>query len=93
MTLNWGNAICRRNIANSTEACEKRQKRAMLIPPITFIEIDESVTFLPNPLIIKIVYENFLQTTSAVYAIILENVSGSVLAHVLRIMPPPLKNG
>lgn len=65
----------------------------MLIPPITFIEIDESVTFLPNPLIIKIVYENFLQTTSAVYAIILENVSGSVLAHVLRIMPPPLKNG
>lgn len=71
MTLNWGNAICRRNIANSTEACEKRQKRANAIPPITFIEIDESVNFVPNPLIIKIVHENFLQTTSAVYAVIL----------------------
>lgn len=46
-------------------------KKGYAIPPITFIEIGESVTFLPNPLIIKIVHENVLQTTSAVYAIIL----------------------
>ena len=85
MTLNWGNAIRRRNIANSTEACETT-KKGYVIPPITFIEIDESVTFVPNSLIIKIVHENFLQTTSAVYANILENVFGSVLAHVKRLI-------
>lgn len=85
MTLNWGNAICRRNIANSTEACETT-KKGYAIAPITFIEIEESVTFVPNSLIIKILHENFLQTTSAVYANILENVSGSVLAHVKRLI-------